>query len=473
MAELCRRTETPRETVHHYLRLGLLSAPRKTFKNMAYYDERHVEELLLIKRLRAESYLPLDRIKAVLDEGRLAESARALDLAGDLLGQTAKVSAKPLKRAELAQRSGLSAEAVERYVAQGVLHPDAKGRFGALELKIAEIVAGAEQELDPALSSALAERFGLIEQHVARLAKDELSHFFAAVVGGLEAKAAVELLHQGRASIGRYLGFARARRMVEEIQAIFAEVEGLVRVPYVPAPALPPARRRSLGEAALKRRLLRAAEGKAAGREPLFVHLLLMGDYAELVSLAQADDPPRLRLLLAEALIELARYPEALDVVSKLAPEELTPFADLVSGAALLARLRDDLAAGLAETKSSEPWAALGLLQGATVRGLAMGLLRLARARPGAQASSEATAVPGGFTPPTTGPGASLETQIRFHALRARIYGRTPSFLELGPAAVAALDELERLLDLAAGEAVRAGLVERYRLVLSRERARQ
>lgn len=449
MAELCRRTETPRETVHHYLRLGLLSAPRKTFKNMAYYDERHVEELLLIKRLRAESYLPLERIKDILDEGRLADSARALDLAGDLLGQTAKVLGKPLKRAELAKRAGLSLEAVGRYEAQGVLHPDAEGRFGALELKIAEIVAGAEREMDPVLSGVLAERFGLIEEHVGRLAKDELSHFFATVVGGIEAKAAVELLHQGRASIGRYLGFARARRMVEEIQAIFSEVEALVQVPYVPAPALPAARRRSLGEAELKARLLRAAD-----RAPLFVHLLLMGDYAELVALARPDDAPVLRLYLAEALIELARYPEALDVVGQLPKEGLSeaPFLDLVSGAALLARLRDDLAAGLAETKTSEPWAALGLLQGATLRGLAGGLTRLARAKPGAD--------------------APLETQIRFHALHARIYGRTPSFLGLGPAAAAALDELERLLERAAQETVRAGLIERYRLVLARERAR-
>lgn len=456
MAELCRRTETPRETVHHYLRLGLLSAPRKTFKNMAYYDERHVEELLLIKRLRAESYLPLERIKAILDEGRLADSARALDLAGDLLGQTAKVLAKPLKRTELAKRAGLSLEAVGRYEAQGVLHPDAEGRFGALELKIAEIVAGAEREMDPVLSGVLAERFGLIEEHVARLAKDELAHFFAAVVGGIEAKAAVELLHQGRTSIGRYLGFARARRMVEEIEAVFREVEALVQVPYVPAPALSTARRRSLGEAELKAQLVGAGD-----RAPLFLHLLLMGDYPELVALARPEDPPALRLYLAEALIELARYPEALDVVGQLPQEGLSQaiasaggsaFLDLVSGAALLARLRDDLAAGLAETKTSEPWAALGLLQGATLRGLAGGLTRLARARPEAQ--------------------APLETQIRFHALHARIYGRTPSFLGLGPAAAAALEELERLLDRATAETLRAGLVERYRLVLARERAR-
>ena len=90
IAELSRRAETPKETIHYYLRIGLLKKPRKTSKNMAYYDDSHVEQLKLIRRLRAESYLPLSVIKKVLKEGKLAESTRKIDLAGDLFGQGAK-----------------------------------------------------------------------------------------------------------------------------------------------------------------------------------------------------------------------------------------------------------------------------------------------------------------------------------------------------------------------------------------------
>ncbi len=56
---------------------GLLRKPKKTSRNMAYYDESHIEQLKLIKRLRTESYLPLHVIKKVLKEGKLGTSARA------------------------------------------------------------------------------------------------------------------------------------------------------------------------------------------------------------------------------------------------------------------------------------------------------------------------------------------------------------------------------------------------------------
>src|SRR5687767_1992192 len=108
IAELARRSGTSKETIHFYLREGLLRKPKKTSRNMAYYDESHVEQLKLIKRLRTESYLPLHVIKRVLKEGKLGTSARSLDLAGELLGQGARTEFEPLTRRELAERTGLS-----------------------------------------------------------------------------------------------------------------------------------------------------------------------------------------------------------------------------------------------------------------------------------------------------------------------------------------------------------------------------
>src|SRR5882724_5286253 len=107
IAELARRSGTSKETIHFYLREGLLRKPKKTSRNMAYYDESHIEQLKLIKRLRTESYLPLHIIKKVLKEGKLGTSARQLDLAGELFGQGAKAEFEPVNKRQLADKTGL------------------------------------------------------------------------------------------------------------------------------------------------------------------------------------------------------------------------------------------------------------------------------------------------------------------------------------------------------------------------------
>src|SRR4051794_17709453 len=59
MAELALRSGVSRETIHFYLREGLLPRPRKGGRTVAYYDEEHLSRLTLIRTLREEKYLPL------------------------------------------------------------------------------------------------------------------------------------------------------------------------------------------------------------------------------------------------------------------------------------------------------------------------------------------------------------------------------------------------------------------------------
>src|SRR5262245_60242936 len=67
MAELSARSGVARETIHFYLREGLLPRPRKGGRTVAYYDEEHLDRLRLIRRLREEKYLPLAVIKRLLE----------------------------------------------------------------------------------------------------------------------------------------------------------------------------------------------------------------------------------------------------------------------------------------------------------------------------------------------------------------------------------------------------------------------
>ncbi|UCH23093.1 MAG: MerR family transcriptional regulator [Deltaproteobacteria bacterium] len=66
ISELAGQTGVPKETIHHYVREGLLRKPRKTGKNVADYNQNHVEQILLIKDLRENYYLPLPVIKKII-----------------------------------------------------------------------------------------------------------------------------------------------------------------------------------------------------------------------------------------------------------------------------------------------------------------------------------------------------------------------------------------------------------------------
>jgi DNA-binding transcriptional MerR regulator len=74
MRDLCARTGLSRQTIHFYVEHGLVEAPAKTGRTMAYYTEAHVERLALIKRLQDEHFLPLRAIRAILDDPREAEA---------------------------------------------------------------------------------------------------------------------------------------------------------------------------------------------------------------------------------------------------------------------------------------------------------------------------------------------------------------------------------------------------------------
>lgn len=68
MKHLVERTGVPRQVIHFYIQQGLLPEGKKTGRNMAYYDESHVERIELVRKLQHERFLPLKVIKAMLDQ---------------------------------------------------------------------------------------------------------------------------------------------------------------------------------------------------------------------------------------------------------------------------------------------------------------------------------------------------------------------------------------------------------------------
>ncbi len=70
ISQLVKRTGVPKETIHFYIREGLLRKPRKSSVNTADYNESYVGQIQLIKDLRDNYYLPIPEIKKVIKDFR-------------------------------------------------------------------------------------------------------------------------------------------------------------------------------------------------------------------------------------------------------------------------------------------------------------------------------------------------------------------------------------------------------------------
>ena len=70
ISQLVKRTGVPKETIHFYIREGLLRKPRKSGVNSAEYNEAYVDQVQLIKDLRDNYYLPIPEIKKIVRDFR-------------------------------------------------------------------------------------------------------------------------------------------------------------------------------------------------------------------------------------------------------------------------------------------------------------------------------------------------------------------------------------------------------------------
>lgn len=77
IAEVVRRSGFTKETIHYYLREGLLPPPQKPTRNSALYSEEHLHRLRMIRSMREEHLLPLKAIKCLLADQSLQEFSAA------------------------------------------------------------------------------------------------------------------------------------------------------------------------------------------------------------------------------------------------------------------------------------------------------------------------------------------------------------------------------------------------------------
>ena len=124
ISELAERTRVPKETIHYYLREGVLRKPRKIGKNIADYNENYVEQIRIIKQLQEHYFLPLSVIKKIIRRHRkqspsekysvnfLSEYFRPLDrlIAASITGREA-----------FREATGLSAKWLAKFEEWGII----------------------------------------------------------------------------------------------------------------------------------------------------------------------------------------------------------------------------------------------------------------------------------------------------------------------------------------------------------------
>lgn len=125
MSVLARRSATPASTIKHYIREGLLPGPVKQSRNMAYYDARMVHRLAMIKELQATRFLPLSRIKELLDgEPEVGNDLMAAHAISRAL--TRMESEETRTRSQLLA-AGMPAAQLDWLIGTRLLTPDAAG----------------------------------------------------------------------------------------------------------------------------------------------------------------------------------------------------------------------------------------------------------------------------------------------------------------------------------------------------------
>jgi DNA-binding transcriptional MerR regulator len=130
VGELAQEAGVRRETIHFYLREGLLPEPEKVNARVAYFGERHLARLRLIKALQG-AHLPLAMIRRHLEGTRsLAEmsrleerllSERGEQVVAEFFGLDGEE--ERLSAAAVAEGAGLSAAQLAELERVGVLRP--------------------------------------------------------------------------------------------------------------------------------------------------------------------------------------------------------------------------------------------------------------------------------------------------------------------------------------------------------------
>jgi DNA-binding transcriptional MerR regulator len=216
IGELAEASGVPVPTIKHYLREGLLPAPVKTSRNMAYYPPEFVDRIKLIKQLQEERFMPLRAIKSVLDAG--PERARTLlDLEDRILDRALAGEQTRTSAGEVRKRYGIPAEVLDRLEQIEVLSPNSRG-YSPSDIKIIEAISrfragGYDEEIGFTVYDTLRYKTTL-----EALVREEVGMVMDRLAGEVPPERVVEMLEAGAQPLQDLIAALHTKLMVAELE---------------------------------------------------------------------------------------------------------------------------------------------------------------------------------------------------------------------------------------------------------------
>jgi len=143
MKDLEAQTGVSRESIHFYLREGLLPEPERPKRNVAHYSDEHVVRIKAIKQLQQERSLSLDSIRTVLQDFDYDALSTGDNLARFELTVLSHVNGDlPARNQNLetvSARTGISVEELRELDELGVIHIQNQNQRRADELDFQDI----------------------------------------------------------------------------------------------------------------------------------------------------------------------------------------------------------------------------------------------------------------------------------------------------------------------------------------------
>ena len=218
ISELADRAAVPVATVRHYLREGLLPAPVKTSRNMAYYPPEFVDRIRLIKQLQEERFMPLRVIRDLLAREQVTpERLRAMiELEDRILDRALAGERERVSAAEIRNRYEIPAEVLDRLAQVGVLSP-AEGGYSRSDVQIIEAISrfragGYDESLGFTVYDTLRYKRaleGLVEEEV-RVLTERLS-------GDLHPDRAIEIVEAGVGPLNELIAALHTKLLVDRL----------------------------------------------------------------------------------------------------------------------------------------------------------------------------------------------------------------------------------------------------------------
>lgn len=221
ISELADEAGVPVATVRHYLREGLLPEGEKTSRNMAYYPAELAERIRLIKRLQEERFMPLRVIGGLLERenGDTAGLRQQLETEDRVLELATAEEHERISLLELAERSGVPAEALRRLAELGVIGTADGEGYSSSDLRIAEAIARFR-------AGGYDERVGFTVYDAATflepledLARREIDMLSDKLVGRFDSDRALRMFEAGVEPLRDLIDAMHSRLLVRELQA--------------------------------------------------------------------------------------------------------------------------------------------------------------------------------------------------------------------------------------------------------------